>query len=498
MRRRLHRRRRDDGHVRCPHRRCSPPFVSGMRHLNAGAKGATSEEPDDATLTPRARRELAARGLLAALEVYVHEVLADGVAASEWIDQHASPLGKRGHLEAVRRGDLRGVKHGRRILVRRAELNSFPGGSFRKAPHRHRRLRPRSRFLNGRARWPPPFLRVSVSDSERDSSMPKPTGMVTWLSGEPYVRVRLPNSRPYFRIRGCATAADVQARATAVAQVIVSLKVARKESVIEEFARSLAEARTASELEGVRMAVRALCEGDVAARPKFDDAITFKQFAEKWYTGALHEAYPRQVKAKKTSDQDRQFLSKWVFPYIGDVPLLAVTIEHCEDVLNSVPQTKSDHLARHVAQVMRRTFALARYPVKLIKASPIPPGFVPTVRTKKARTYLYADEDLQLLGCTSIYLVLRLLYGVLGREGLRIDEALSLDFHDSDFEERHRSSRQEQDGRPTTLGPRPLGRRRAPTLEKTLPYEAGAERARLHLPLGEPRGWAASLERDAR
>ena len=45
--------------------------------------------------------------------------------AGDWVDQHASPLGKRAHLEAVRRGELRGVKHGRRIMVRRAELNSF-------------------------------------------------------------------------------------------------------------------------------------------------------------------------------------------------------------------------------------------------------------------------------------------------------------------------------------------------------------------------------------
>jgi stalled ribosome rescue protein Dom34 len=86
---------------------------------------ATSRTSDDAALTPTARRELAAGALLSALDGYVREVLSGVAGANEWVDQHASPLGKRAHMEAVRRGDLRGVKHGRRILVRRAELNSF-------------------------------------------------------------------------------------------------------------------------------------------------------------------------------------------------------------------------------------------------------------------------------------------------------------------------------------------------------------------------------------
>jgi hypothetical protein len=98
-----------------------------MRNLNPRSAPfvATSAATDDAALTPRARRELAAGALLAALDEYLREALVHLSAPSEWVDQLASPLGKRAHMEAVRRGDLRGVKHGRRILVRRAELNSF-------------------------------------------------------------------------------------------------------------------------------------------------------------------------------------------------------------------------------------------------------------------------------------------------------------------------------------------------------------------------------------
>jgi hypothetical protein len=63
--------------------------------------------------------------LLAALDEYLRVTLAGAAAQDEWVDQHGSPLGRRAHLKAVRSGELHGVKHGRRVLVRRAELNSF-------------------------------------------------------------------------------------------------------------------------------------------------------------------------------------------------------------------------------------------------------------------------------------------------------------------------------------------------------------------------------------
>ncbi len=98
-----------------------------MANLNATRSQArqTRTEPAREELTPRARRELAASALLVALDEYIRVAAEGRAAAEEWVDQHGSPLGKRAHLEAVRGGALRGVKHGRRVLVRRAELNSF-------------------------------------------------------------------------------------------------------------------------------------------------------------------------------------------------------------------------------------------------------------------------------------------------------------------------------------------------------------------------------------
>jgi hypothetical protein len=100
-----------------------PSSVSVQRSRPLGA--TLAHDLDDPALTPKARRELAAAALLSALDGYLRVILGDMTSANEWVDQHTSPLGKRLHMEAVRRGDLRGVKHGRRILVRRADLDSF-------------------------------------------------------------------------------------------------------------------------------------------------------------------------------------------------------------------------------------------------------------------------------------------------------------------------------------------------------------------------------------
>lgn len=76
-------------------------------------------------LTPDARIDAAKRALVEAIDQLVEARLAKGAASSEWVDQTASPLGRRRHLDLVRRGVLRGVREGRRVLVRRADLEAY-------------------------------------------------------------------------------------------------------------------------------------------------------------------------------------------------------------------------------------------------------------------------------------------------------------------------------------------------------------------------------------
>jgi len=76
-------------------------------------------------LPPAARKEMAARALISAVETFVSVIERDVGQRDEWISQYDSPLGRRGHLKAVRTGALAGVKVGRRVLVRRSDVDSY-------------------------------------------------------------------------------------------------------------------------------------------------------------------------------------------------------------------------------------------------------------------------------------------------------------------------------------------------------------------------------------
>jgi len=46
-------------------------------------------------------------------------------AGEDWIDQHHSPLGKRRHLAAARKGEIRGHRVGHLVLVQREEIDAY-------------------------------------------------------------------------------------------------------------------------------------------------------------------------------------------------------------------------------------------------------------------------------------------------------------------------------------------------------------------------------------
>ena len=260
------------------------------------------------------------------------------------------------------------------------------------------------------------------------------TGQVRWDCGRPYVRIRLGgDKRPLLRL-AVKTQQEAEKRAAFVSDVVGRLRDAEKDELVEKLARRAASAKTAADLAGVKVAVDAVCGDEVSARPQFDEGTTFEEFATKWTDGTLHTMYPRRIRAKRSAKDDAGFLRKWVFPHIGSIPLIALTSDHCEEVLAHIPEESvSVHVTRQVAQVMARTLRLAVFPAKLIKVCPVGSGFVPPIMDVKARTYLFPDEDRLLLKCKDIYLPIRLLYGVLAREGMRVDEALSLGFSDLDL-----------------------------------------------------------------
>ena len=115
----------------------------------------------------------------------------------------------------------------------------------------------------------------------------------------------------------------------------------------------------------------------------------------------------------------------------------AFTIEHVERALaklSGLEPKLSPATLRGYAQVIHRVLALAVYPGKLLTANPLPAGFLPDKGPPKAKSFVYPSEDAALLAATGVAFERRMLYGVLAREGLRLGEALRLEWSDLDLE----------------------------------------------------------------
>jgi integrase len=164
---------------------------------------------------------------------------------------------------------------------------------------------------------------------------------------------------------------------------------------------------------------------------------TFKDFAQRWTSGTLHVEFPDYVAVKKTGDDDEIRLARHVYAVIGDIRISEFVGERglqlAEQVMRQLSSTISQPTRRHVAQAMRRVLRLAAYPARYIPSCPLPDGFVPAAKTKKAVAFLYPDEEAALIACKAVPLLLRLLYGFLAREGMRVSEAVRLDWSDLDL-----------------------------------------------------------------
>ncbi len=162
--------------------------------------------------------------------------------------------------------------------------------------------------------------------------------------------------------------------------------------------------------------------------------MTFRQLASKWTSGELARDYPDHVPNKKSASDDAGRLAKHVFPFVGDVPLETFTLEHAERVMAGIDSGASRATRRHIAQLVNRVLGLAVFPARLLKHSPLPRGWVPSAKSKKAKSYLYPNEDALLLGCEAIALRFRVFYAWQAREGTRAGEALALQRRDIDLD----------------------------------------------------------------
>jgi len=281
-------------------------------------------------------------------------------------------------------------------------------------------------------------------------------GGIKWMRGKPYYRATLSTgARPAVLL--AVDPADVNqatARAATITKVLTSLRDAGRVEYENHWLKKIARASDLAEVEGYVIAVEAICTGTLRKKSKLTGALPFQEFGEMWTEGELARMFPQHVRLKKTADDDRGFLKKYAYPVAGKVPVSAVGLEHAQEILRRVSPTKSDATVRHVAQCLHRLLKLAVFPARLIERSPLPPGFLPKIVHRRAKTYLYPEEDAQVLGHLGLALVLRLLYGFLDREGCRVSEATTLDFHDVDLDhgEIHLDANKTNDPRSWAMG----------------------------------------------
>jgi integrase len=263
---------------------------------------------------------------------------------------------------------------------------------------------------------------------------PKPQKLRAVVDGYE-VRLRYGRGlRGRFVIEGCRDEAEALGRAAKLADVASALVAAEKGVHAKTLLEKVCAARDAKSFAALLKGVQDVASGKKhVAAPVAGSGITFKQLGEKWTSGELARDYPDHVREKRSVGEDKGRLEKHVYDEIGGVPLASFKLEDAERAMRKVPKDLSAASRRHYAQLIVRILGLAVYPVRAIPVSPIPRGWLPKLGPKKARAFLYPDEDANLLACVDVPLVYRLLYGFLAREGMRRDEALSLTFDDVDL-----------------------------------------------------------------
>jgi integrase len=237
-------------------------------------------------------------------------------------------------------------------------------------------------------------------------------GTFEFIRGQWYVKVSLPDkTRPRYRlcreVCTCLTMSEERKRETGAA--------------ISERERARVNAE--------------LGEREAQLGPR----VTMRQVGEDWTRASSTSAGPTtsRIRARRCRTASA---SRSTCTHVEHVALADFRIEDAERVMAKRPAGLSSATRRHVAQLMHRLMAMAVYPARLRAANPLPKGFMPKVKRTRAFSYLYPTEDAALMAFDGakegarIDLGERLLFGFLAREGMRLGEALALEWKDFDLQ----------------------------------------------------------------
>ncbi len=285
-----------------------------------------------------------------------------------------------------------------------------------------------------------------MSDGKPNPRIRDSAGGAYESRGRFFIRVTVaPQKRPSKMLPWCTSLADAVERAHVVQAHVNRLRSAGQFDFIDKVVEIGAEA-DAETLTALARKVDAIV-GDHFERmtPKDDGRgpITFAKFAETWTDGTLRTRFPSHVEEKK-SVRDDEYRFGVLADLIGNVPLVAFTLDHADDAMRRLDEVRRTRAGRDVkaldpggrrqyAQLIARTLKLAAYPARIIKATPLPSGWLPRVPNNKAKGLLYPDEEATTLGCTKYDVHWRVFFGFLARSGFRADEAAGLAKKDVDL-----------------------------------------------------------------
>jgi integrase len=262
--------------------------------------------------------------------------------------------------------------------------------------------------------------------------MPKQaTGEVRFSGGIWRARITLKGrERADIPLPNCHTEAEAKDRALLLTEQAKHLRLAGKAEhagalpMLEELGKA-----PASGLADAIEVIGVLC--GASTMPARLEGPSFADVAKQWTGGELARDWPDHVNVKDNTPDERRLKTISALDVgglkFGDIPVSRLTIEHVEGVMRQLPAgAKRPATRRHYAQVIARVLGLAVYPLRLIKVSPLPKGFLPKVGKPPAFSYLYPAEDAALMACKEVPVEERLLFGFLAREGMRVSEAASL------------------------------------------------------------------------
>jgi integrase len=259
------------------------------------------------------------------------------------------------------------------------------------------------------------------------------TGTIYESNGKLYAQVTIgKGKRRSFVLPTCTDCDAAEVRAALLAELAGKLRRVGREDVAQELLE-LAAGQDGKALDQVIRAVNLIAAGKVV--PKRNANVpTIRELGTRWTSGELARLYPDHVRRKRSAEGDAHRFERYVYPVIGDVTIDRFTLDHAEDVMRGVPPERSAATRRHVAQLLHRLCRMAVFPLRHLRANPLPPGFLPKVGAGKAKGWIYPDEDAALLACPEVPLAWRIFYGFLHREGMRRSEAARLTWGDFDLE----------------------------------------------------------------